>query len=103
MRKLFVFLVAVPLVSLLSACGAGCNDNMRRDLYKGPAAPDAASARPAVPCNESAECMARVMDGQKIARCDEAVRADEFGRPAMMSTWDEGKTWLIGNCDDTAK
>jgi hypothetical protein len=73
---------------LLSACGGAPLDSQQP------------SARPAVPCEQSAECKARTAAGQAIATCAESY----MGNPAvMMSTWDNGKTWLIGNCDSTAK
>lgn len=60
--------------------------------------PDVASSRPAVPCQMSAECRASVLAGEAPRICAESF----MGQPAvMMSTWDNGTTWLRGNCDST--
>ena len=79
MKRILAIMISLSLV----ACGS--NEPMTR---KG------------VPCEQSRECMTRVAANEFIATCGESF----MGQPAiMMSTWDNGKTWSVGNCDATAK
>lgn len=77
-------LTLCAFVCLLTGCGAGASF----DASQQP------SQQPTVECSESAECMAY---GATARTC-----AESFFGTVMMSTWDNGKTWLIGNCDSTA-
>lgn len=76
------------LCAALTACGGAPIDTAQQP-----------SSRTAVPCSQSAECTQRVATGDSIKTCAEAF----IGNPAvMMSTWDNGKSWVRGNCDSSA-
>lgn len=82
MKKIICILAAF----CLSACNAGAIDETQLP-----------SASKAVPCEQSKECL---MYGATAKTCNEGYIGNP---PVMASTWDNGKTWLIGNCDSTAK
>lgn len=80
---------AIAMMITMTACGGQPVDESQQP-----------SKREAVPCSQSKECQTRVAAHEVIKTCAESF----IGNPAvMMSTWDNGQTWLKGNCDATAK
>jgi hypothetical protein len=86
-------LIMLCITVALTGCGVGQQVPITQQ----------ASSRLAVPCAQSAECTARVAAGETIKTCAENLLYDTNHNLVMQSTWDNGKTWLIGNCDSTAK
>lgn len=79
-------LTAIIISLLLVGCGAG-----------EPSINNLPSTQPTMSCDQSAECVQRTQAGEVLKTCDEQYHG---GR--MMSTWDNGRSWLVGNCDLTA-
>lgn len=77
-----IALIVLPFA--LIGCGAG--SNIEPQL----------STQPTMACSDSAECMAAEASGKPMRMCDEMIHGGK-----VISTWDNGRTWVTGNCDDT--
>lgn len=83
-------ILTVISLAFLTACGGTMQPT--EDAQK-------PSTQKAVPCEQSKECMSLRAANTPIRTCAESFA----GTPAvMMSTWDNGVTWVKGNCDSTA-
>lgn len=49
-------------------------------------------------CRASVECTTRILQGDTIKTCDEKIVGYQ-----LMSSWDSGKSWQNGSCEQTAE
>jgi hypothetical protein len=79
----------LSLVSILILSACGGNPEVKHVTQN-------LSSSVAIPCNQSKECQQRVANNEVILSCTE-----KFVGYQVVSSWDNGVSWLNGNCDMT--